>query len=400
MRRLALTHRSAAGAPLARDVVGRNGEVLARAGHVLSERVIRALQQRGVTNVFVDDPASAGIALTAITPDPIAATLQELLGELTTRLQVTIEPLGNHPTPKIVDALRAGTSAVASVRVTALLADLRAGAAALARACAEADGTSGYLTDRQPDDDLVGHSIQVAALTARIGAAVGFADDDLVAATYAALLHDLGLIFVPVDIRGAPERWSMPQRMRYEDHTVLGEALLASIAKSHPIVPIVAAEHHEAQDGSGYPRAMQSVNRVFRVADRNRPTPQLALISEVVAVADRYERLVSPAPARAGLSPAEARYALSSEAGAKLNAEVVARFLDTFPALPLGTEVRVVGGEHDGARAIVSRPSRDTRSRPAVRVYADRTGATHTPVEVNLDACPDVNVLLDEGRAA
>ncbi|TAJ16157.1 MAG: HD domain-containing protein [Dehalococcoidia bacterium] len=399
MRRLALTHRSAAGAPLARDVVGRNGEVLARAGHLLSERVVRALQQRGVANVFVDDPASDGIPLTSITPGPTAATLQELLGELTSRLQATVEPLANQPTPKIVEALRAGTSPVASVRVTALLAELRAGATSLARACAAADGSSGYLTDRQPDDDLVGHSIQVAALTARIGAAVGLADDDLVGATYAALLHDLGFIFVPVEIRGAPDRWSMPQRMRYEDHAVLGEALLASIARSHPIVPVVAVEHHEAQDGSGYPRTLQGGNRVFRVADRQRES-QLSLVSEVVAVADRYERLVSPAPARAGLSPAEARYALSSEAGAKLNSEVVARFLDTFPALPLGTEVRVVGGEHDGAHAIVKRPSRDARSRPLVRVYADRSGAARKPVEVDLDSCPDVSVLLDEGRAA
>ena len=204
MRRLAITHRSAAGAPLARDVVGRSGEVLARSGHVLSERVVRALQQRGVTTVYVDDLASAGIALTSIAADPAAGNLQALMAELTMRLLGSVEPLASQPTPKIVEALRNNTSPIATVRVTALLADLRAGAATLARACAEADGTSGYLTDRQPDDDLVGHSIQVAALTARIGAAVGLADDDLVAATYAALLHDLGLIFVPAEIRGAP----------------------------------------------------------------------------------------------------------------------------------------------------------------------------------------------------
>jgi putative nucleotidyltransferase with HDIG domain len=398
LRRLAITHRAAAGAPLARDVVGRNSEVLARSGHVLSERVVRALQQRGVTTVYVDDVASVGIALTSIAPSPTADTLQQLMSELATRLQASIEPLTSQPTPKIVEALRNNTSPIATVRVTALLADLRAGASTLARACADADGASGYLTDRQPDDDLVGHSIQVAALTARIGAAVGLADDDLVAATYAALLHDLGLIFVPAEIRGAPERWSIPQRMRFEDHTVLGEALLTVLARSHAIVPIVAAEHHEAQDGTGFPRALLGANRVFRVAER-RDVPPIALASEVVAVADRYERLVSPAPSRAGLSPAEARYELSSEAGTKLNAEVVARFLDTFPALPLGTEVRVVGGEHDGSRAIVSQPSRDARSRPVVRVYADRAGSTHTPVEVNLDIYQDVNVLLDE-RAA
>lgn len=400
MRRLALTHRAAAGAPLARDVVGRTGEVLARTGHPLSERVIRALQQHGVTMVYVDDPASAGVELTAIAPESTAGTLHGLLSDLITRLQAAVEPLVNQPAPKIIEVLKANTSAVATVRVNALLAELRAGAVTLARACARADGGSGYLTDRAPDDDLVGHSVQVAALTARIGAAVGFADGDLGAAAYAALLHDAGLIFVPADLRAAPERWSVPQRMRYEDHTILGEALLTSIARSHAIVPIVAAEHHEAQDGSGFPRARRGGNRVLRGTEPQRGASQIALVSEVVAVAGRYERLVSSAPARAGLSPAEARYSLSSEAGTKLNAEVVARFLDTFPALPLGTEVRVVGGDHDGSRAIVTRPASAGHPRPLVRVYADRPGRTHTPVDLDLARLRGVNVLLDEGRAA
>ena len=351
MHRLALTHRVVPTPPLARDVVGRNGEVLAREGHVISERVVRALQQRGVATVFVDDVPSAGIVLTAIAPGSICGMLQELLEELTARLQAAVEPIINQPSPKIVYSLHSSLSPLAGVRVTSLLSELRGGAAGLARACAAADGASGYLTDRQPDGDLEGHSIQVAVLTARIGAAVGLAEDDLIGATYAALLHDLGLIFVPAEIRAAPECWSVPQRMRFEDHTVLGEALLVALAKGHAVVPVVAVEHHEAQDGSGFPHALNGDNRVLRRAEKQGARQHLALLCEVVAVADRYERLVSPAPSRAGLPPAEARFVLSAEAGSKLNAEVVARFLDAFPALPLGTEVRVVGGGSTTAHA-------------------------------------------------
>ncbi|RJQ07519.1 MAG: HD domain-containing protein [Dehalococcoidia bacterium] len=399
MRRLALTQRAAAGAPLARDVAGRAGEVLARAGYVLSDRVINALQQHGVTTVYVEDAASAGITLTAITPGPVMALLQGLLDEFTVRLQKAAEPLLNQPTSKVLDALRMNTSAVNTIRVSAVLSELRAGAATLARSCAQAPGDSGYLTDRASDDDIVGHSIHVAALTARIGAAVGFADDDLASATYAALLHDIGLIFVPAEIRASPECWSVPQRLRFEDHTVLGEALLTAAVRGQTMPQAVAAEHHEAQDGSGFPRGRRGGNRVLRGAEKQRSADQIALVSEIVAVADRYERLVSPAPARAGFPPAEARYVLSSEAGTKLNAEVVARFLETFPALPLGTEVRVVGGEYDASHGIVARLSA-TAARPLVRVYADRSGHTHTPVDLDLTRMRDVNVLLDEGRAA
>lgn len=35
-----------------------------------------------------------------------------------------------------------------------------------------------------------------------------------------------------------------------------------------------------------------------------------------------------------------------------------------------------------------------------MRVYSDRAVRTHTPVEIDLTCVRDVNVLLDEGRAA
>lgn len=400
MRRLALTHRDVIGAPLARDVVGRSGDVLARSGHLVSDRVAGALQQRGVTSVYVDDAASAGIQLAPMVPDPVMVTFRGLLDDLFTRVLGAVGPLANQPSSRIVETLHGNGGAFWGNRVVAALSELRAEVTSLARVCAVASGDSGYLTDRAPDDDLVGHSIHVAALTARIGASVGFAGDDLAGVTFAALLHDAGLIFVPAELRLSPADWNVPQRMRYEDHTVLGEALLQSFSHKYPEVSVVAGEHHEAQDGSGFPRGRQGYNRVLRGADQLHAADRVALVSEVVAVADRYERLVSPAPARAGLSPAEARNVLSGEAGSRLNAEVVARFLELFPALPIGTEVRIVGGEHDGSHALIVRPASPARPKPLVRVYADRSRSARTPIDLDLAGLSDVNVRLDAGRAA
>ena len=107
--------------------------------------------------------------------------------------------------------------------------------------------------------------------------------------------------------------------------------------KRAPALPIVAAEHHEEQSGGGYPRGMTGGNRILRNA--NSPIARIALVSEIVAIADRYERLISGAPGEAPLSAAAARHVVAGEAGPKLNAEVVGRFVDLMPRYPVGTEV-------------------------------------------------------------
>lgn len=52
------------------------------------------------------------------------------------------------------------------------------------------------------------------------------------------------------------------------------------------------------------------------------------------------------------------------------------------------------------SHAVVTRPATAGHSRPLVRVYADRTGQMHTSVDIDLARVRDVNVLLNEGRAA
>jgi HD-GYP domain-containing protein (c-di-GMP phosphodiesterase class II) len=281
---------------------------------------------------------------------------------------------------------------------------LRQSVAAFVARSGTIDGSAGFLTERQAGDDLIGHTLGVVAITNRIGAAVGFAEADLHAAALAAALHDIGMLMVPEEIRRTPQaQRTAAQRRRYEDHTVLGEAVLRPLARRSPALSIVALEHHEDQAGGGYPLGITGGNRVLRAAPQGPDAPRrLALVSEVVAVADRYERLVSPQPGVAALSPATARRVVANEAGARLNAEVVGRFLDLVPPLPLGTEVCVTGGEYDGARGVVVKLDPAHLDRPVVRLFAARHGATFTPVDLTMAAEPASVTLAiaDETRAA
>ena len=401
MRRARLDDPMIEGATLVRDLCSPAGDVLARAGLGLTSRSIRALREYGAGVCFIDDAASIGVEMR-----PIVETLGEdagLLRALQDAASVIwkfVQAPSRQSTPRTVEALK-DHRIIHALDATGATDALRLAAAGFAERASKASGDSGFLTERQAADDLYGHTMGVTALVARLGSDIGFHAQDLHNALMAALTHDIGMLMVPEEIRRTPlaQRTAAQQR-RYEDHTLLGEAILRPLEKRQPAAPVVALEHHEQQSGDGYPHGLSGGNRMLRNTSPDAPK-RIALISEVIAVADRYERMVSPAPGEPALSPAAARRILGSEAGAKLNAEVVGRFMDLVPQWPLGTEVVLQGGDHQGARAIVVELNREQADRPTVRVFAAPGGARVPPVDLALKNTPGVTlVIADDALAA
>ncbi len=420
MRRLRIDDPFVDGAVLARDLRAPGGEVLARAGMALGARSTRALREHGVDLCFVEDDASAGLVTPPLVDTAGAdAPVLRALRDAAALVWRFVEAPSRQSTTRAIEDLR-GMRIIGALDSAGAIEALRAAAGGFVERVVTRDGSTGFLTDRQSTDDLFGHSLAVAALTVRLGADVGFQQRDLQTAALAALMHDIGLLMVPEAVRRTPpaQRTGGQQR-RYEDHTVLGEAILQPLERREPALPVVAVEHHEEQGGGGFPHGLIGGNRVLRAArpagtaggagvrtaarGTPPPTPQvrrISLISEIVAVADRYEGLISPAPGHQPLSPAAARRVLSSEAGSRLNAEVVGRFLDVLPQWPLGTDVVLKGGAHEGARAVVVGADAGQAERPRVRVYADRHGRRVPPTEVTLAAQPDVGLTPSEDAAA
>ena len=353
----------------------------------LTVRAARSLRERGVAACFVDDEVSDGVLVT-----PVAdargegAELVTALDALTSVVARPIWQARHEPTSQAIQSVQrmrvmpevSGSVAMQSLRIA--VQELAGRVAGVAPVC-------GLVTDRHPADDLVGHSAAVAALAMRIAHAVGFTLDDVVATGLSASLHDIGLLLVPEEVRRASAAERSPgQHRRWEDHTLLGEALLRPLTADSPSLPVVALQHHEEQGG-----------RVLRSMDAG--ASRMALVSEVVAVADRYERLVGGAPGEAPLSAASARHTVAAEAGARLNAEVVGRFLDLTPRWAAGTEVMLHGGGYEGTRAVVITPDPSAPDRPKVRAFLTPGGAID-PFDLDLADAPDVGLSAVDQVAA
>ena len=96
---------------------------------------------------------------------------------------------------------------------------------------------------------------------------------------FAALLHDLGLIFGPPDLSPTSEDLNAEGQAALKAHPGLAEKLLSHLSLVSKSLPIIR-HHHEAWDGSGYP-------------DRKKGE-DIPLGARLVALFDRFDWLTSP----------------------------------------------------------------------------------------------------------
>lgn len=167
------------------------------------------------------------------------------------------------------------------------------------------------------------HSVATTEAAVLISNAMGLTSDRTDVIRRAALLHDIGMLGIPntiLDKQGtlSSQEWSAVHR-----HPVHSRKILSRI-RAFSEIAVLAGEHHERLDGTGYP---------FHLAGE-----QLSIESRILAVADVFSALMGSRPYREDLSPAEIQQQLTQNAPHRLDAkcvDAVLSVLDQLAGLPL-----------------------------------------------------------------
>lgn len=163
-------------------------------------------------------------------------------------------------------------------------------------------------TVEQRDPYLKGHMRRVCELAVAIAVQLRVPDTAIRAASYAALLHDIGKLGLPHAVLHKPGRLTDAEFAVLKQHPARGYALVANIESLRVAAPAIRW-HHERLDGSGYPDGLAG-NAV-------------PLEARIIAVADVWDALTSDRIYRTAMSPAEATSILLAERGARLDADCV-----------------------------------------------------------------------------
>lgn len=169
---------------------------------------------------------------------------------------------------------------------------------------------------KREKDYLYQHAINVAAYTILIGESMQYHQLKLFDLAQAALLCDFGMLYVDDNIRFKPEALSEDEMESMRKHTLLGFQHLSRNCFIKGLVAVVALQHHERGDGSGYPKGMTG--------------EEIHEYSRIVALADFFDAYTSDRPYRRMHTIPQALNYIREHEGTLFDSKVVQHFLKFF----------------------------------------------------------------------
>lgn len=221
------------------------------------------------------------------------------------------------------------------------------------------DATLGSIHVGKEYDYTVIHPLHCAIICYSLAKNIGITDRRLNSIICAALTSNLGMFELQKKLVDQPGPLTSAQRAEVEKHTMRSSVLLKRIGTIDKLWIEIVLQHHEKQDGTGYPRQLKGKDFILE--------------AKILGIADRYHAMVSPRNYRVGLSPTEALKRIFTGRGKEVDEGLSATLIKEMGIYPPGSYVQLSNGEV----AIVARRGKD-KMKPKVKSIVSPEGRYYT----------------------
>lgn len=157
------------------------------------------------------------------------------------------------------------------------------------------------------------HIKRVAEYMKVLGKASGFDDEYNEKVSTAAMMHDIGKLMIPEEVLDKPGKLTEEEYNIMKSHVLYGEALLRDCpGEILKLAAVMAKEHHEKWDGTGYLGMKGS---------------EIAYISRLIAVCDVFDALTANRSYKKGWTVDEAHEEIIKQSGKHFDPAVVRMFI-------------------------------------------------------------------------
>jgi|WetSurMetagenome_2_1015567.scaffolds.fasta_scaffold17075_2 HD-GYP domain-containing protein (c-di-GMP phosphodiesterase class II) len=173
------------------------------------------------------------------------------------------------------------------------------------------------------EDYTASHSINTLIYSLKVGMGLEYERQALLELGLSALLHDIGMFRVPDAIILKTEALTESEMAVVQRHPEVGRDILSAWDDRSPALAKAAYEHHEREDGSGYPRGLRG--------------DQISECAKIVGLTSAYEAMTHDRPHRRALSIRE----LIATRNREFSAQLMKVFLEQISFYPIGSYVRL-----------------------------------------------------------
>lgn len=237
-----------------------------------------------------------------------------------------------------------------------------------------ADATLHVMSEKAGGEDVYFHSLNVTILAMMLARGLNLTPEATREMGVGAMLHDVGLLEIPDRIAKKPaSEASRAERNLRATHVELGVALGQRVGLSAQALAVVA-QHHEFEDGSGYPKGL-SGDAMERAA-------------KVVSMVNFYDNLCNPADVARAMTPHEALSYMFAQCRSKFDLQPLQLLIRSLGVHPPGSILLL----SDQTLAVVTSVNLNKPLRPWVLVY-DENIPKEEAIILNLELEPSLSII-------
>ena len=203
---------------------------------------------------------------------------------------------------------------------------------------------------QQGCDTVISHSMNVATMSIAVGLAMGMKTREVELLGAAGMLHDVGKMYIDKAILDKPGRLTDDEYAVMKSHAKIGGQKLALNKGIDKKIRMIAMQHHENNDGTGYPNGLKR--------------DDILLESRIVHICDVYEAMVAKRCYKEGMLPGLAMEFVMSKCGTMFDMDILEVFVHTVPAYKTGDKIVLSSGEN----AIVIHGTQKNSLRPVIKL--------------------------------
>ncbi len=199
---------------------------------------------------------------------------------------------------------------------------------------------------------IVSHSVNVAILSVAIADTLKLPSHKMIEVGMAGLLHELGMFKLPDNFQTANRTLTEAEKRALSAHPLLGYRTLRDLGFP-PNVTLAVLEHHEKEDGSGYPQGLMG--------------DKIATSAKILAVASAYDAQTTSRPFRVARGGHASLLSMLQDIRKAYDEQILRRLVVTLSIFPIGTYVEL----KNGCLAVVFEPNPEDFKRPDIQLLTD-----------------------------
>ncbi len=201
------------------------------------------------------------------------------------------------------------------------------------------------------DEGIYYHSMNVTVLAMMLGREVGITAEEMKILCQGALMHDIGKSRIDRKVLVKEKGLTKPELDFLRLHPKYGVEILAPADTFPRVGLMIVYQHHEASDGSGYPKGITG--------------EQIHLLSKLVTIANVYDNHCNKRAAADCLTPYEALSSMFTRQKAALDEKLLTTFIRCLGIYPPGTIVQL----NNGSVGMVISVNPTDQLRPSLVLY-------------------------------